>query len=58
MAMLNTLPRDLYNAVAKQSTAALQFQKVVRRFEEEGLNKACSAWSDFFKLRCADFTST
>jgi hypothetical protein len=41
--MLNTLPRDLYNAVANQSTAALQFQKVVRRFEEEGLNKACSA---------------
>ncbi|KAI2478963.1 hypothetical protein Ptr902_09929 [Pyrenophora tritici-repentis] len=58
MAMLNTLPRDLYNAVANQSTAALQFQKVVRRFEEEGLNEACSAWSDFFKLRCADFTST
>ncbi|KAF1941093.1 hypothetical protein EJ02DRAFT_492945 [Clathrospora elynae] len=53
MAMLNTLPSDLYNAVANQFTAALQFQKVVRRFEEEGLNEACSAWSDFFKLRAA-----
>ncbi|KAF1935840.1 hypothetical protein EJ02DRAFT_448389 [Clathrospora elynae] len=58
MAMLNTLPCDLYNAVANQSTAALQFQKVVCRFKEEGLNEACSAWSDFFKLRCANFTST
>jgi hypothetical protein len=56
--MLNTLPRDLYNAVANQSTAALQYQKVVRRFEEEGLNEACLAWSNFFKLRCADFTLT
>ncbi|KAF1935653.1 hypothetical protein EJ02DRAFT_314636, partial [Clathrospora elynae] len=52
------LPRDLYNAVANQSTATLQFQKVIRRFKEEGLNEACLAWSDFFKLCCADFTST
>ncbi|KAF1936217.1 hypothetical protein EJ02DRAFT_470614 [Clathrospora elynae] len=35
-------------------SSAEQYAKTVSRFKDEGLNEACNAWADFFKLRCAD----
>ncbi|KAF2023826.1 hypothetical protein EK21DRAFT_80037, partial [Setomelanomma holmii] len=29
-------------------------QKQSKAYRDEGLNKACTAWVDFFKLRCAE----
>lgn len=34
------------------------YAEIVRRYQDEGLNKACSAWSNFFKLRCSTCPTT
>jgi hypothetical protein len=54
MAFLQTLLCKVYDTVADLPTAAGQYAEISRCYKEDGLNKACSAWAEFFKLRCAD----
>jgi hypothetical protein len=58
MTFLQSLSREVYEAVAGIDTAAGQYAEISRRYKEEGLNEACSAWADFFQLRCADCHNT
>jgi hypothetical protein len=58
MAFLQTLSRKVYDAVAGLLTAAGQYAEISRRYKGDGLSKACSAWAEFFKLRCADCLNT
>jgi hypothetical protein len=58
MALLQTLPPDIWQAVQGLDTVHLRWENILRRFEEEGLNEESSAWADFFKLRCADQPNT
>jgi hypothetical protein len=48
---ISSLPREVLEAIQGLDTAALQYAEVVRRYQDEGLNEACTAWSNFFKLR-------
>jgi hypothetical protein len=58
MTFLQSLSREVYEAIAGLDTAAGQYAEISRRYKEEGLNEACSAWADFFQLRCADCHNT
>jgi hypothetical protein len=58
MALLQTLPPDIWQAVQGLDTVHLRWENILRLFEEEGLNEESSAWADFFKLRCADQPNT
>jgi hypothetical protein len=58
MAFLQTILRKVYNAVAGFPTAAGQYTEISHRYKEDSLSKACSAWAEIFKLRCADRSTT
>jgi hypothetical protein len=58
MALLQSLPPDIWQAVQGLDNCHKQWEEILRRFEEEGLNEESSAWADFFKLRCADQPNT
>ncbi|KAF1936723.1 hypothetical protein EJ02DRAFT_479260 [Clathrospora elynae] len=58
MAFLTTIPREVYEAIQGLQNAAEQCREIARRYRDEGLNEACTAWAEFFKLRCADCTNT
>jgi hypothetical protein len=58
MTFLQSLSREVYEAIAGLDTAAGQYAEISQRCKEEGLNEACSAWADFFQLRCADYYNT
>ncbi|KAF1945023.1 hypothetical protein EJ02DRAFT_397075 [Clathrospora elynae] len=58
MALLQSLPPDIWQAVQGLDNCHKRWEEVLRRFEEEGLNEESSAWADFFKLRCADQPNT
>jgi hypothetical protein len=58
MTFLQSLSCEVYEAIAGLDTAAGQYAEISRRYKEEGLNEACSAWADFFQLRCADCHNT
>jgi hypothetical protein len=58
MAFLQSLPADIWQAIDNHDTAAKKWQDILARFEEGGLTEACTAWADFFKLRCGDCTTT
>jgi hypothetical protein len=48
MTFLQSLSCEVYEAIAGLDTAAGQYAEISRRYKEEGLNEACSAWADFF----------
>jgi hypothetical protein len=58
MAFLQTLSREVYDAVAGLPTAAEQYAEISHRYKKDGLNEACSAWAEFFKLCCAECSNT
>ena len=58
MALLQSLPPDIWQAVQGLDNCHKRWEETLRRFEEEGLNEESSAWADFFKLRCADQPNT
>ncbi|KAF2022805.1 hypothetical protein EK21DRAFT_14254, partial [Setomelanomma holmii] len=58
MTFLTSIPREVYEAIQGLQTAAEQYREITRRYRDKGLNEACTAWADFFKLRCADCTNT
>jgi hypothetical protein len=58
MAFLQTLSREVYDAISGLDTAAGQYAEISRRYKEDGLNEACTAWAEFFKLRCVDCPNT
>ena len=58
MTLIQTLPRNVFEAVQGLGSAATMYAEIVRRYQDEGLNEACSAWSNFFKLRCSTCPTT
>jgi hypothetical protein len=58
MTFLTTIPREVYEAVQNLTTASEQYEEIARRYCDEGLNEACTAWAKFFKLRSADCATT
>jgi hypothetical protein len=58
MTLIQTLPRNVFKAVQGLGSAAAMYAEIVRRYQDEGLNEACSAWSNFFKLRCSNCPTT
>jgi len=58
MTLIQTLPRNVFEAVQGLGSAAAMYAEIVRRYQDEGLNEACSAWSNFFKLRCSTCPTT
>jgi hypothetical protein len=58
MTFLTTIPREVYEAVQSLATASEQYEEIARRYSDEGLNEACTAWADFFKLCSADCATT
>jgi hypothetical protein len=58
MAFLQTLSREVYDAISGLDTAAGQYAEISRWYKEDGLNEACTAWAEFFKLRCVDCPNT
>jgi hypothetical protein len=58
MTLIQTLPRNVFEAVQGLGSASAMYAEIVRRYQDEGLNEACSAWSNFFKLRCSTCPTT
>ncbi|KAI1669664.1 hypothetical protein L13192_07123 [Pyrenophora tritici-repentis] len=58
MTLIQTLPCNVLEAVQGFGSASAMYAEIVRRYQDEVLNEACSAWSNFFKLRCGSCLTT
>jgi hypothetical protein len=50
MTFLTLIPCEVYEAIQGLQSAAEQYREITRRYRDDGLNEACTAWADFFKL--------
>jgi hypothetical protein len=57
LAILNTVPKDLYEGIMEQSVAD-QFTSVLSRFRDQGVTEKCTVWANFFKLRASQCATT
>ncbi|KAF1937823.1 hypothetical protein EJ02DRAFT_329970, partial [Clathrospora elynae] len=57
LAILNTVPKDLYEGIMELSVAD-QFISVLSRFRDQGVTEECTVWANFFKLRASHCVTT
>jgi hypothetical protein len=57
LAILNTVPKDLYEGIMEQSVTD-QFTSVLSRFRDQGVTEECTVWANFFKLRASHCATT
>lgn len=58
MTFLTSIPRKVYEAIQGLPSVADQYREITSRYRDKGLNETCTAWTEFFKLRCADCVTT
>jgi hypothetical protein len=57
LAILNTVPKDLYKGIMEQSVTD-QFISVLSRFRDQVVTEECTVWANFFKLRASHCATT
>jgi hypothetical protein len=57
LAILNTVPKDLYEGIMQLSVAD-QYISVLSRFRDQGVTEECTVWANFFKLRASHCATT
>jgi hypothetical protein len=57
LAILNTVPKDLYEDIMEQSVAN-RFTSVLSQFRDQGVTEECTVWANFFKLCASHYATT